>query len=303
MEKENELMNCFEWGMEKLYKEHNNKLTEYERINSGERFIEAYLLSGIIQTKKGEKNNFINDSLETMRKEGFKISDYLSSPLGLLQGYLLYGQSFVMSKPVYDLLKRTSNKTFIRHQPFQTIGIDQRIKTGIEGLEIIFTIFTEGYSEDGSDGCQYLIIGVDERDHTTFWRKDRIGSKNILANSEGFEKGDIARLHKCTEDLYSNFLDYINHPYCKKTIYKLSWNNKKRTERNQLPLRDKTLIELKSGFFDNNSVGEDSKTNNNLSTNKFWVRGHFCHFRNKKRYHMIYELEDKGSIQEWEFFK
>lgn len=285
------------WSNQKLAVESNNKLQQYIKSGEGRFFAESYFLGQILLLKNGQ-SSFFNDYSNF--KDDFMKLMQISAP-SMLQKYFFDGKVFTMTQPVYDLLQNTKNKVFLRKHPFFTFAIEQKIRTKFEGLNIIFSMFFEVGDEKESKGCNYLIIGKDERDDSEFWLTGDISMplKNCGV-TDSFPKEESIELHKKVRELYSNFLDYLNHPSAKQTIYKHSWNNEKRIKRGQFPRQDNIVIDIKSEFLDYRNIG--NKSEHSGYKNKFWVRGHFKHFRNKERFKRIYGLLKKDLEKENLFY-
>jgi len=283
-------MEVMRWDVKRIAIACNKKLQEYIKTGEGRFFAESYFLGQILEFRT-ENSSFFDD-YKNHDNDLNKILQ-ISAP-SLLQRYFFDGKVFSMTKPVYDLLERTSNKVFLRKHPFPIFAIDQKVKTKYDGLSIIFSIFFEVGEEGGeSKGCNYLAIGKDDRDDSDFWiTGDILYPLKDCKITSSFPKEESRELHKIIRELYANFLDYINHPSARKTIYKLSWNNEKRMKRGQFPMQDKINIDIKSEFLNFIKLGESKTRTNNKFKKSFWVRGHFNHFRNKERYKRIYSLNE-----------
>ena len=278
------------WDSQKLAIESNKKMQEYIKTGDGIFFVESYFLGQILMLKGGSSSSFFND-YNRFKGDFMKLMQ-ISAP-SMLQNYIFNGKVFTMTQPVYDLLKNTKNKVFLRKHPFFVFAIDQKIRTKFEGLNIIFIIFFEVFNENNkSKGANYLILGKDERDNSEFWVTGDIFTslKNCGVTSD-FPQEESIELHKKAREMYSNFLDYLNHPYAKQTIYKISDNTLSRIKRGKFPRQDKIVIDIKPEFFDVRRIGKTKQKS--PYKYQFWVRGHFKHFRNKERYRKIYLLSEK----------
>ena len=296
-EKGNFMREMIRWDNQKLLTSMNNKIQQYMRSGEGRFFVESYLLGQILLVKN-KQSSFFNDY---NKFEGdFEGVMQISAP-SLLQNYILNGKIFSMTQQVYDLLKNTKNKVFLRKHPFYVFAIEQKIKTKFEGVNIIFSMFFEVGDDKEVKGCNYLVIGKDERDDSEFWVKGDISEP--LENHSGskyWTKEETIEIHRKTREIYANFLDYINHPSSKQTFHKYSWNNEKRAKRGQFPRQDNIVIDIKPEFLDYGKT--KSKTEHNGYENKFWVRGHFKHFRKRERFKRIYSLPNKDLEKENLFY-
>jgi len=125
----------------------------------------------------------------------------------------------------------------------------------------------------------------------------KIDYENVLLNQKEqyvFNKvfGDCLRL-------YVNFLDYLNHPKCIRTIYKLSENNQNRIKKGKSPLNDIIKIGASQDLLRIVYLNRKSKSEIKGAVE---VMGHYYTFRNKGRFKKIYcmkeeELYRKGYFQ------
>jgi len=276
-----------------LAKECSGNLTAYMNGEGGEYFLFSYLYGQVLSLNLGG-SSFFNSY---KNYDSFDKLTQLSAP-SQIQNFIFNGKNFKMTNPVWELLKNTKNKVFIRNHPFQTFSIDQKINTKIEGLNIIFTIFQEVVSKDLEViGCNYLSIGRDERDDSEFWISGTIKEGIPNPENSSFSNEEFKELTESINQLYSNFIDYLNHPYSNQTIYKLSSNNEKRVKRGQFPRQDRYVIDIKKEFI-NTILTNKNQEDNTRYNSKFWVRGHFKHFRNKKRFNRLYNLDEEQRKKE-----
>lgn len=290
------------WDNQKLAIESNKKKEEWIKTGEARFFAESYLLGQILLLRNGG-SSFFKD-YDRFKDNFMKLME-ISAP-SMLQNYFFNGKVFSLTKPVYDLLQNTSNKIFLRKHPFYVFAIDQKVKIKYEGIEILFSIFFEVGDEKGNEpkNCNYLVLGRDKRDKTEFYITGSVIDDSKIKESNTWNVKELNEIHRVIRELYANFLDYLNHPYSKQTIYKLSENNRNRIRRGKFPRQDKIVIDIKPEFFDIRRIGE--KSEKSPYKYKFWVRGHFKHFRNKVRYKKIYtlnerELENKKLFYNGEF--
>lgn len=293
-EKKRFLRNLLSWTSEKLAIESMNKLNEYIKTGEGINFVESYLLGQILLSRDRQSSFF--DDLTRMYKDNVSKALTVSAP-SLLINYLFNGKMFKLTEPVYNLLKNTNNRIFLRKHPFYVFAIDQKIQTKYDGLNIIFTMFFEVGDEKEAKGCNYLVLGRDERDNSEFYITGDINTPSSKNYPGVFTEEEHTELHNKTKEIYSNFLDYLNHPYAKQSIYVLSNNTKERIKRGKFPRQDKIIIDIKQEFIQKVEVNKEEETKDRYNY-KFWVRGHFKHFRNKERFKKLYilsktELEKK----------
>jgi hypothetical protein len=95
-----------------------------------------------------------------------------------------------------------------------------------------------------------------------------------------------------------NFLDFINHPKTESvTIEYTQKENEKRISRGK-PSYPSSVCFIRLDNIIKKYEGESSGKHKEFSY-KFWVRGHYIHFRNKTRFRYLYSLppekiNDKG---------
>jgi hypothetical protein len=287
------------WDNHKLSIEANKKLQEYKQTGYGRYFVEYYLLHQILLFNHKESSFFNDIKFPLVNEED--VLNFLSSAPALLQNYFFNGKIFSMSPKVYGLLKNTKNKVFLRKHPFSVFAIEQKVETKFTGLNILSSIFFEVGEESKPIGCNYLILGLDERDNSEFWLTGTV-SKPLkeYKKTEYFSKEESMELHLQGRMLYANFLDYLNHPSAKQSFYKLSWNNEKRIKKGKFPKQDEIIIDIRPDFLHYINLKGGSKKS--PYKNKFWVRGHFKHFRNKIRFKRIYSLEKKELLEKENLF-
>lgn len=285
------LRDLFLWDSKRLAIESRKKWDQYILTGEGIYFAESYIMGNICMVAEKQRSSFFDNYRASNLEEvnlGFRDRISVSAP-GLLQNYFINGKVFKLTEPVYDLLKNTSNRVFLREHPFYVFAIDQKIRTKYEGLNIILTIFYDVCNDLGeSVGCNYLAIGRDERDDSEFWIKGEIQDKLKETGGLYFTKEEVLELHRKTKEMYCNFLDYLNHPHCRQTLQRLSYNNVSRVKRGKFPRQDKTTIDIKPGFISYGKINK--KPTQREYSHSFWVRGHFRHFRHRDRYKRLYEL-------------
>ena len=169
--------------------------------------------------------------------------------------------------------------------PFEVIGINRKIQIS-DNVEIQFTIFQETMN----GGCNFVCFGEYEGRLFSFSDSLFVEPGSVLAIGPSIKKAnELVRIMRLKlGEIYSNFLDYLNHPSAKQTFYKLSENNEKRIKRGQFPRQDNIFIDIKREFLETLYLNKEKESKN--FSHSFWVRGHFHHFRNKERFNKIYSL-------------
>jgi len=193
---------------------------------------------------------------------------------------------------LWGLFKETNNKIFARRMPFPLMFIDKT-------FEISKDIFCFGigivYSENKDNSKEFVntisVLGYDFNDKTE-WRMwfdiMNDGKIEMGRSRELFETLKIKDLSENIAKLFCNIIDFLNHPNVKIKVKK--WlNNEKRIKRGKFPIPDKIEITLTGNLYKyvNKTLPKMQKESSKFS---FWVRGHYIHFWNKKRYKRLYFL-------------
>jgi len=189
---------------------------------------------------------------------------------------------------LFELIKYTKNEFNYRNQPYPVMFFNKNIlfedKICIFGIGCI-----DKEKENGEKFNSIIIYGKDFKDNCELRIKFSINNKGIdykLFNVIKNEENIIKELAK----YIINVLDFINHP---EVIIKKkdAWfNNEKRMKRYQFPISSSIYLTLTNKMKRNVNDYLDSMKNNDCNYS-FWVRGHYMHFRNKKRFHKLYSLD------------
>jgi hypothetical protein len=287
----------FKSDIKELAKKSLENKEEYIKTEDGTFYLRSYYMGNLALKRLGERNMFFDNIIEDIKKKEDIVMGIITSAPAMLERYFILGKQFKIKDGVFELLENTTNKIYIRKSPFDVWGIDRKMKTKYEGLNILFVIFSRVINPITKEDidCNYIAIGEDTRDESNFFIKGRILENNKLLEGElgegKLDKKENLELRKIIRLIYANFLDYLNHPYCIQNIYKLSDNNWNRINRGKFPLQDKIIIDIKREFI--NMINKGNKNKRIEYKNKFWVRGHFRHFRNIERYKNIYSNKEK----------
>jgi len=220
--------------------------------------------------------------------------------------FLLHNRIFKFSDDnqldLLKLLTETDTKIEYKKMPFNHVQISFLWEDIIKGVDI-FNIGLQWVTCDGkTDDIHYLITGVDNRDETEVWMDGRITekvgdrfdiyTKRHLSLEEDIEIRKKMRLFIC------NFLEYLNHPCCKISIFKQD-NSEARIRRGKFPIPDKIVIDVGGSLF--NYIKLNKEKGYVDYSHKFWVRGHYINYRNKVFYKRLYSLE-KNSLEKQGYF-
>lgn len=197
--------------------------------------------------------------------------------------------------------------------PFPSIGIDCKVNLKVGKEDRLYLGFLIG-SYFTEDNISYhgvtTVYGVRDNEgkyrlkHDFFVLEKEI-SKQI------FKDVRINDYKQVRSFIYA-FLNYINSPDV--TIKEIEFskkNNERRVERGRMPLPSSNKIYI-HGVQLRKYVDEINAGVKRVGlTHRFWVRGHYGHFRDKKRYKLIYSLTseelqrkgyeklDNGLIRKW----
>jgi hypothetical protein len=225
--------------------------------------------------------------------------------------FLYYGKLFKIDLELFKLFEETHNEIVLRRLPFDTILIPCNINILNNRLNIFAILISEVFvvPRNENELC-VRIFGIDEGDKSEFWKSFFISEKgieyedkennyedkenNYVDNYEGdsnpipvdiFSDEESREIENKISLFVINFLDFYHHPDVEKRII-ISENNKKRMKRGKFPNPDTVILTLKGKLHE--YVYNILPNLNSLSGKPFWVRGHYCHYRNKERFKQIY---------------
>jgi hypothetical protein len=205
------------------------------------------------------------------------------------------GKVLEIDSILVENLKHTKNKIGIRQMPFHSLIIPIKDFT-IGGRFEIFGIQIKDtfVMQKNREAIHFIVYGIDNYDGEDFYRSDFIYPEGLLKEKEDnvFSKKESNILSKEVANLVVNILDFINHPEVE--LKEQKWfNNEKRIARGQLPIPDKIRINLKGKLYKYIYENKGEPTGRTIDC-KFWVRGHFIHFWNKKRFNGLYGLDEES---------
>ena len=206
-----------------------------------------------------------------------------------------HGRVFEIDKQLQEEFKNTKNKFHKRMKPLNIpIFIPCNIK--LHNIKVYALVLFEGGSDDfyilATNGINIARFNTPIRSLKSLTIEE-IKSDNFLGYQDKYEK----ELYSETRNYVWNFLDFLNHPEIKTRLIK-SINNEKRKSRGQLPMPDKVFVTVTGKLYKYLYEDRVNVVRNSINC-RFWVRGHFVHFHNKKRYKRLYLMGqdklDKGS--------
>ncbi len=206
---------------------------------------------------------------------------------------------FDIDENLLNLFKRTKNSIYKRKLPFDSFFLNVNLK--IEDCMIFGIGISEGFADDAKKNIiSFLISGMDLKSKKTINIAGALYNEDMLS-----EKYPDKRMKRIKEDcrlIVCNFLDFINHTDV--DIKKIEGfnNNERRIKKGKFPVPDRTKIQVKGKLkrYIYETMPNMIKNSPGIS---FWVRGHYIHFWNKKRYNGLYGYEEnilqrKGYFQD-----
>ncbi len=224
-----------------------------------------------LKHKLEQKREFPKDVKEQSKKLGFDLEKSASNDL--LEG----AELFEIDEKTKWILSMTNNEIFKRNMPYPQVILDCDLKIDEKwfkgffiGDGLVYTYWgdTDGYCDNA------LIFNTFED------KKYKDLEKHFLKD---LKKSTVTKL----KVFICNFFDFINNPEVRIIKLVRSEKNRQRRMRNgkePLPSSNKIKITgtLKTYLEKPEFLGESFNY-------RFWVRGHFMRFWNKKKYRNLYQ--------------
>jgi len=230
---------------------------------------------------------------------------------------------FSLTEEIKNILTETKNHIREKPLPFHDIFVDVNFfseKITIQGIwmgDRFSTQTTRGFPI-GEKLIRFYLNYFGDKDKKGFWMsvsiplfadckgfwkerlKKEISEDDRDENLKKLNEKELLNLFKRIQLFANNFLDFLNHPDIETKVMK--WhNNEKRISRGQNPIPDRVSINVKGKLY--RYIYEDIPDQQKSSPkNSFWVRGHYIHFWNQKRYNRLYNLE-QGKLEEKGYYK
>ena len=278
---------------------YNSSLDTYDRMKC---FIDTMFKlmfqsnQGILHLDLNNQMEWAKKNLDVKKDELDFMSEVIATKNCIAYKYLEFlktGKLIKIDEDLKYLIENTDNKIFYRKSPFPIYYLDVSIKYK-ELVEILGIHLIEEKNKDNKNSLEFVVVGIDKRDKSEFYIRNRIieGEKfetsNNKTGTDWFNEEETIEITNLIMKFICNFLDFLNHPHIYKTIISNSYNNENRIKKGKSPLNDKVIIhiseELKKYLPTNQSTRE--------FTHKFFVRAHYIHFRNKIRYKRLYKFTD-----------
>ena len=285
--------------IKKLKDVHNKDVDGYIRFQN-------YILGEFYQSKNGEGSLFRNFERNYNETGDMRIA--LSDSLIFhILGCLKYGKILKVDENLFSLFEKTSNKISKRNLPFEQLIIPCNLKICNRFNPFCILITKTFILTRKREELHIMVFSIDEKDDSEWWDSFYIGEEGITNTkirrdfsgssfSEITLKEDL-KFQKEIGMIICNILDFVNHPEVSIKLIKAQGNSISRIKRGKFPNLDKGIIEISGKLY--KYIYEDLPKQHNSPSISFWVRGHYVHFWNKKRWKgiyskEIYDLKEKG---------
>lgn len=198
---------------------------------------------------------------------------------------------FNIPDEIHELIEKTDNKIYFRKLPFKSIYINKEFKFGEIRVFGICLLEIEGVIvDDGSlqKGLEVIAIGMDEDDEQEFYNYFQITDSGIPNINKKQQLKELDIITFPIVNYVCNFLDLLNHPNIKYEMVEKKLLNETRIKKGKLRINDIVNINVSGNLY--KYVYEELPKQKIEFTHRFWVRGHFKHFKNKEKFNQIYKL-------------
>ncbi len=222
---------------------------------------------------------------EDMEKEKKKYQKVWKT---IIQPIVDNGQIFEVENELIPILQNTDSKE--AELPYNQLIIDCRlpIKDRIYYGILLGTFYTEeSIYYKGIISCYSYLDTDGERKLSLEW----FANENI-----GLEDEKKNKYQKEVMNFAYSFCNFLNEPEVKIMEKQFNpKNNDRRVKKGRLPLPKNNFIRITGEL--RKYVEEYNMGIRSGYSHRFSVRGHFMHFRNKKKYHSLYELQKSELIE------
>jgi hypothetical protein len=201
---------------------------------------------------------------------------------------------FNIPDEINELIIETDNEIKFRKPPFHSIYINREITLGTLRIFGICVIEIGGVRmKDGhiEKGIEIVAMGVDDKDKAEFWNYFQISDSGINKDVEKDSLKEISEKTSIIAKYVCNFLDLLNHPNITYEVVKHGLNET-REKKGKLRINDRVNITVSGRLY--RYIYEEIPKQKREFTHRFWVRGHFKHFKNKARFVQIYKLSNEA---------
>jgi len=206
---------------------------------------------------------------------------------------------FNLDQELSELIEQTDIEPHYSKTPFRTMFINQEIElikgVRIFGIGIYKSNIKNPETNQISEGIDIVFTGRDFRDDTEFYQYFQLVKNGLMEVEDykvgGFSNEDAGEMQDRVASFVTNLLELLNHPEIEYELVSHGMNQN-RVKRGKLKINDKVDIIVKGKLY--RYIYETIPRQRGEFTHKFWIRGHFKHFRNRERFCQIYNLsEDK----------
>ncbi len=255
----------------KAYSRINNLLDSINDRHTKEKYY-PYIRHGYLHLKHKfkEKGNYPKEVVELSKDVGYDLNSIDSSDM------LNDANLFDLDQKTKWILKMTNNEIFKRNKPYDKIVLDCDLELDnkwFKGFLIIDKLcWTYWGNRDGfcDNALMFEAFNPDQTQIEKYFQ-DKISKSTI----------------KKLKVFICNFFDFINNPEVRVIRFVRSEKNKqRRIKAGKEPLPSTHKIRL-SGTL--KTYYEQLEVSDRTLNYRFWVRGHFMRFWNKKKYNNLYK--------------
>ena len=200
---------------------------------------------------------------------------------------------FEVPPKVVWILSKTNNQIFYRELPFERTVLDCDVRIDnlwFKGFFLMADMCWTYYGDTDGFCDEFFLFTIFDEKGTRLDSKELDSPDWIRSGSGPITKSTLKKLRV----FICNFLDFLNNPEVKIVRFERSKKNVERRIR-----EGKEVLPSISKIF---VTGELKQYVEKLSFDKFsygyrfWVRGHFSRFWNKKRYKKLYDLLERNEL-------
>lgn len=269
----------------------NTKIDIYERFGISENDdLKNYQLFCKILDMKKEDSNSLHDLTEKQKKGYFQMVDLFNTQYELFKD----AKYFEVPENVNLLLSNTKNEIKKVKFPYYFLFIDVKLVV-LDRIYYSFFVtdlrsFYQRYKKGMKDSTERVNI-------LTFYEDEE--GKLSYDNFDLYKKDRNKYRNKIREYLM-NFVDFVNSEEVKLMFReRTEKNTERRIQRGKLPIPPFSKIYV-IGYLKKYLNKLESQELQTRFTHRFWVRGHFKRFLDKKRYKKLYEQYRKGELKNFE---
>lgn len=234
---------------------------------------------------------FPQEIIDMSKEIGYDLTENKSKKL------LENAEIFEVDEKTVWILNMTDNQIFSRKCPYDKIIIDCNLN--LEGLWFKGFLITRGNSESSKGTLLWTYWG--EKDSTCtnplvckLFDPELDVLEEAFTSFENEANKKARKVIKKLKVFVCNFLDFLNNPEVRIVRLERGQKNierRKREGKEPLPSSNKIIVSgVLKQYMDKTSI------NTKGFNHRFWVRGHFRRFWNKKRYSYLYDLLEQNKL-------